>query len=339
MRKVKLTLLALARACGLFALARRVTRRRLKILCYHGFAAADEAEFRPQLFMRAELFGERMARLRELGYQVLPLDEAVRRLYEGTLPPDSVAITIDDGFDNTHGLAAPVLARHGFPATVYVTSYYVLHDAPVFRLFVQYLFWLTRCDLLVIAGQTWHVDARVDLRDAASRERVQNSLIDAGEAATGETERRALAVWLADALGLDHATLERSRRLHLMRPEQLRALAAMGLSVQLHTHRHRFPIDDQSVVRQEIEDNRRALADWLDGPFEHFCYPSGVWHPRQAAWLDQLGVRSSTTCLPGLNSRDTPRHGLRRFLDGQNIDPLEFESALCGFWDLVRRVR
>lgn len=339
MRRLKIAVLFLARAAGLFTLARWLTRRNLKILCYHGFAYDDEADFRPLLFMRPALFEQRMARLRELGYRVLPLNEAVERMYDGTLPSNAVALTIDDGFESTYSLAVPILAKHRLPATVYVTSYYVAHDAPVFRLLVQYMFWKARRAPLHIQRQTWHPDACIDADDAVGRDRLQQALIAHGEAAGSEAARHALGLWLAEALGLDFQALAESRKLHMMRPEHLRKLAEFGVSVELHTHRHRFPTTDFGLAQREILDNRASLERWLPGPFEHFCYPSGEFHERQFDWLDSVGVKSSTTCLPGLNTAATPRQALHRFLDGQNIHALEFESALCGFSDLLRRKR
>lgn len=336
MRRLKLALLRFVRAIGGFTVARFVTRRKLKILCYHGFAVEDEADFRPLLFMRPELFEKRMARLRQLGYAVLPLDDAVERLYTGTLPANSVAITIDDGFDATHTLAAPILAKNQFPASVYVTSYYVQHDVPIFRLLVQYLFWKTKCRTLRIHGQSWHLESVIDLEVPGELQRAQEAIIAQGEAAPTEAERTKIGRWLAHALEVDYDDLVSSRKLHLMQPQQLKALSGMGLTIELHTHRHRFPVESAELARREITENRAALTQWVEGPFDHFCYPSGEFHSHQFEWLDQLNVKSSTTCLPGLNNSTTPRHALRRFLDGQNIHELEFESALCGFSDLLR---
>src|SRR6266513_2629664 len=130
---------------GLFRLSRHLARRKLIILCYHGFRMSDEGEFRPKLFMSRETFARRLALIRSRGIAVLPLDDALQRLYAGTLPDSAIAITIDDGF---HSVASEILKKRGFPATLYLTTYYALKGTPIFRLVIQYMFWKTREDKL-----------------------------------------------------------------------------------------------------------------------------------------------------------------------------------------------
>lgn len=339
MRDLKLVLLFVCRSLGLFRLTRWLTRDKLKILCYHGFALDDETRFRPKLFISGERFEQRLQAIRRHGLQVLPLDEAVERLYAGTLPKNALVITIDDGFHSVATVAAPKLRQHGLPATVYVTTYYVENATPIFRLVVQYMFWKTGQRQLRLAGLPWAADGLVDLGDAAQADKTLWACIRHGEANCSEAQRVELCRQLGELLGTPYETIQRARILHLMTPDEIRGLAGAGLDVQLHTHRHRFPGDDHEQALREIADNRRAIGQWVEGERRHFCYPSGLFEPRHFEWLDAMGVKSSTTCLPGLNAATTPRHGLRRFLDGENIHALEFEAALSGFSDLLRSLR
>lgn len=339
MRDLKLSILFVCRLIGVFRVARWLTRNRLKILCYHGFALGDEAEFRPKLFIKRARFEQRLATLKAQGFQVLPLDEAIERLYSRSLPDDAVVITIDDGFHSVYRLAAPTLRAYGFPATIYVTTYYVDTPNPVFRLVVQYMFWRARRRELVLQGVPWCADKTVDLSYAESAEKAMWEFIAHGEQHCTEPQRKAMCEELGNLLGTSYDEIARTRPMSLMSPNELRELADAKLSVELHTHRHTFPQDAQDIAEREIADNRKALSQWFAGEKRHFCYPSGLFHERQHAWLDQMGVKSSVTCLPGLNSDTTPRHALRRFLDGENIHRLEFEAALSGLTDLVGKWR
>src|SRR5262249_19793103 len=136
--RLKRSLYAGARRVGLFRLSRLLTRDALRILCWHGTSLADEHRVFPGLFLSPDDLERRLLALHR--HPVLPLEEAVRRLRAGTLPPGAVALTIDDGFFGTVRHAWPALQRHGFPATLYVTSYHLRSRTPVFRLLVQWAF-------------------------------------------------------------------------------------------------------------------------------------------------------------------------------------------------------
>lgn len=60
--------------------------------------------------------------LDEWGADVLPLDEAVDRLREGTLPPRAVVLTFDDGYASVIETAWPQLRERGMPATLFVVT-------------------------------------------------------------------------------------------------------------------------------------------------------------------------------------------------------------------------
>lgn len=336
MRNLKLLFYIVCKLTGLFRAARWLTRKQLRILCYHGFALADEASFRPALFVHPERFAERLGTIKRYGYQVLPLGDAISMLYGGTLPPHSAVITVDDGFHTVHRLAVPLLKHYSFPATVYVTTYYVQHANPIFRLVVQYMFWKTRKGTLSLANVPWSTDRNVDLSDPDETGRAMWDCINYGERNCTEEMRCAMCRELGELLDVSYGEITRSRMLSLMTPDELRSLSAAKMDVQLHTHRHTFPMDDRAAAEREISENRAALEGWLDRTADHFCYPSGIWHQRQWQWLDGMQVKSSTTCIPGLNSKSTPRHALRRFLDSENVHQLEFEAHLSGFVPLLR---
>lgn len=336
MRQLKLFFFRVCKSLGLFRLARRLTRGELKILCYHGFEITDECSFRPKLFIKPAVFEERLNTIRRLGMRVAGLDESVEQLQRGVLPNDTVVITIDDGFFATHGLALPLLRKNGFPATVYVTSYYVEKEVPIFRLVVQYMFFRSTASELVLRDVCWSQDRVVDLRDPGQAEQAMWDCIDYGERSCAEQERQSISETLGGLLNTPYSQIVASRMFHLMTTAQLRELSGDAISIGLHTHRHTFSTEDRAQAEKEIADNRAALARCGVDPIQHFCYPSGVFDARQGEWLDSIGVKSSTTCVPGLNDRATPRHAMRRFLDGDDIHPLEFEAALSGFSDLLR---
>jgi peptidoglycan/xylan/chitin deacetylase (PgdA/CDA1 family) len=110
------------------------------------------------------------------------------------------------------------------------------------------------------------------------------------------------------------------------------------VEIELHTHRHWSPGDEALGVR-ELRDNAAEIARITGRTARHLCYPSGRYDRWREEWLAGEGVRSGTTCVPGFVDARTPRYRLGRFLDGENIDQLDFEAELAGVLELARRLR
>src|SRR5688572_1063404 len=93
---------------------------RLAILMYH--AVIREPLPVPDWCFLAESHFRRHMELLRAHCTVLPLAEALDRLQAGTLRGPTVAITFDDGFQNVHDVAFPILRRLGLPATTFLCT-------------------------------------------------------------------------------------------------------------------------------------------------------------------------------------------------------------------------
>lgn len=331
-------MLAVVKALGGFALARTLTPRGLRVVCYHGISLGDEHCFQPKLFMREDTFRQRMDHLKRYGYPVLLLDEALALMSQEMLPPRALVITFDDGWLGIGTKAAPLLRKYGFPSTLYVTTKDVVNEVPVFDVALRYLLWKGRektLDLCFLGSGS----GTIVLSSPGERERAACRIGEAGRS-WNDHNRQALLLSLADSLDVDWKPIGDSRLFRLMTIEQLARLPEQGMDLQLHTHRHCLPTTDGPAgVESEITENRAVLKQIVSGPLQHFCYPSGEFHSAQFPWLRAVGVESATTCLSGFNYPDTERLELRRFLDGENITQVEFEAEVSGFLELLRKLR
>lgn len=337
-KHVRHAALASLRAVGGF---RRVAasawrRRRLLILCYHGVSLQDEHEWDPELFVTPAFLRRRFEILRDRGYLVLPLGEAVRNLRRGTLPPRCVVLTFDDGFHNFFAATAPLLEEFGYPATSYVSTYYCVHQRPVMSLTLPYLLWCARLQVVapgVLPGQ----DGSVDLRDPRQREKLAASLFHEAQVFSGD--REAQQTWLGEVatrLGIDWENIVRGRLFHLMTVTEVADVARRGIDVQLHTHRHRTP-REESAFRSEVIENRRILEDLAGRPATHFCYPSGDVDPVFLPWLRDLEVETATTCMVGMAKSNHDPLLLPRYVDTMAQSEVQFESWLSGAGAMFRR--
>jgi len=329
--------LALLKGCGALTRVRdsRWRDQRLLILCFHGISIEEEHLWRPATYIHRSLFSQRLELLSRGRYQVLPLGEAIERLHHGNLPSRSVVITFDDGTYDFLEHAFPALKKYGFPATVYQTTYYCDYDRPVFHLICSYILWKRRGEVLNV-GERFGFSPTLDLRTEASRQAILDRLVNhAQDKKLPEQKKNEIAEQLAGAVDVDYAQLVRKRVLQLLRPQEIAELAKEGVDFQLHTHRHRTPLNEVQF-RQEIRDNRDSLQSMLSGHFtRHFCYPSGVYEPEFLPWLEAEDVISATTCDPGMASRTSNPLLLPRFVDTTHVSNLEFEGWLSGAASLL----
>lgn len=307
-KKAKRFSLAVARSVGAFGILKSSEwrRRRLLVLAYHGISLNDEHLWDCNLFISRERFRRRMEILRRRGYCVLSLDEGLRRAAANDLPPASAAITFDDGFYDFYSTALPVLESLQLPATLYLTTYYSQKQKPIFDIAMSYMLWKSG---RASENARWQAFA------------LENHLSTEG--------KQELLERLAAELHFDLDSLHRLRLFHLMTLQEAADAARRGVDIQLHTHRHRTPMDRLEFMR-EVDENRRLIEEIAGRPPRHFCYPNGIYHAKFFPWLRELGVISATTCEPGLTSSQTELMCTPRLVDGSRLTDNEFEGWLCG---------
>jgi peptidoglycan/xylan/chitin deacetylase (PgdA/CDA1 family) len=92
------------------------------ILMYHSVSATATPAFR-RFAVHPRRFAAHMDHLAALGVRTLTIRELHALRSAGVPPPPrAVVLTFDDGFADFHTEAMPVLARHGFVATLYVVT-------------------------------------------------------------------------------------------------------------------------------------------------------------------------------------------------------------------------
>jgi len=328
---VKVRLLGLLRGCRIFSVVGSSPwrRRRLLILGYHGVSIDDEHLWDPLLFHSPECFRIRLEAIRRARCTVLPLSEGLEKLRLGTLPPRSVAITFDDGLVDFKQRAWPLLREFGMPVTMYQTTYYSERQSPVFPPYCRYITWKRRDHTLNLREITG-ADQRFDLASSEQREAASRAILQfADREGLSADDREGLLQRLSSLLELDDRPIREARILHLMKPDEIRELAEEGVDFQLHTHRHRTPLDRDLFVK-EIVDNRDALLRSSGQAASHFAYPSGVHHRAFLPWLAEQGVASATTVESGLARSDSNPLLLPRLMDTNILADVEFEAWLTG---------
>ena len=93
--------------------------QRLSILIYHRVLPHPDPLL-PGLPDK-RCFEQQMAVLNRF-FNVLPLDQAIQRLREHSLPPRAACITFDDGYANNREFAYLILKKYEAPFAIYVAT-------------------------------------------------------------------------------------------------------------------------------------------------------------------------------------------------------------------------
>ena len=266
-----------------------------------------------------------LAYLRRHRYRVLSLDailgdgdEArVRAKFKGT-----VAITVDDGYEDFARVALPILAEYDCPATVFVSS------GPVDGLC---WYWWDRVRLAL--RQSPHTQVRVEVdgitlagsweRSADARQQQSDRFCEALKRVPLATRDAAITALEA---ALDVELPERPPpEVAAMTWDEIRRCETRGVTIGGHTVTHPILAQcDDARARWEIAEGLHRLRTECSGPVRLFAYPNGGeadYGDREVALLGEQDVTSAFTTRPGylteiaLDSYGSARYHLPRFSD------------------------
>jgi peptidoglycan/xylan/chitin deacetylase (PgdA/CDA1 family) len=325
---MKIFILSLLKWFGLFNLAKEITARRPRILCYHGISVDDEYLFSPGVFMRSSTFASRMKILAKWGYKPVSLDELYRQNQSGQYEKNTLVITIDDGWAAIEQGMLPALKKYNFFATLYLCTYFVQNQRPVFNLAVNYLFWKCQRPFILADNSC--------LQSHTSQQQFTIEELLALAAELGSAFEQPILQELAAYFGENLSSWQHSGKLMFLAPEKVTALAEQGLAIELHTHRHKFFKLNSAGMRAELNDNQQVITQLTGHCGQHFCYPSGNHRPEQLNVLGDMKVKTATTTENGLVSMHSHPLTLPRLVDSDNISDLEFEAELTGMMTLLR---
>lgn len=252
---------------------------------------------------------------------ILPLDEAVRRLREGRLPPAAGAVTFDDGYRDNFEIAAPILQRRGVPATFFVASGF-LDGGIMWNDVVIDALRSTRRDAISLPNLG--VPA-LSLHDWSARAQAVTSILMAIKYLP-QDQRDKAAAEVARA-----CAVEPPKDL-MMSSEQIRSLAAMGFGIGAHTHTH--PILARladTAAEEEIRLGREYLSALVDQPVNLFAYPNGRWlddfDERHMGIVERAGFDAAFSTEPGVGRLASNCFALPRFTPWDR-DPWRFQLRM-----------
>lgn len=98
----------------------------IPILIYHSLSAEASAPYK-RYSMDPGQFTEQMEHIGAGGYTTLTVNQLLVAIADSSIPPPErpIVITFDDGFEDLHSVALPVLTRLGLRSTAYIVTAYL----------------------------------------------------------------------------------------------------------------------------------------------------------------------------------------------------------------------
>jgi peptidoglycan/xylan/chitin deacetylase (PgdA/CDA1 family) len=288
-------------------LSPRGANARLSTLIFHRVLAEPDPLFPSEI--DAAQFDRICGWLREW-FHVLPLDQACRRLRDGSLPARALAITFDDGYADNHDLALPILQKHGLTATFFVATGF-LDGGRMWNDTVIETVRHARAQAIDVAGLGLPELGHLPLASVQERQQAIHQLLNACKyLPIAQREQTTAALALAADVQLP-ADL-------MMRSDQVQALHRAGMLIGGHTAHHPILARlDEPEARAEMHSGKATLEALTQAPVTTFAYPNGRpgrdYQSPHVAMARELGFEFAVTTAPGVARRDTDPHQLPRF--------------------------
>ncbi|WP_240233261.1 polysaccharide deacetylase family protein [Devosia lacusdianchii] len=300
------------------ALLRALSSSRGVIFTLHRVLPDEPADFSPNaiLQVRPDFLEYVIERMRDLGLDIVSLDEALERLAAPVKSRGFVVLTFDDAYKDNLKYALPILRRQDAPFTLYVPTALVDGVGELWWQAIEDIIARQEAIALSANGETDYVDTRSTAQKNAAFNTLYRQMRK-----VAEPERLRLLHGFATAYGYD---LEKQCRDLIMDWRELRLFAGDPLcTIGAHTVHHyelaKLPIEQ---ARNEITQSADILLAQFGERPRHFSYPLGgplSAGQREFDLVRELGFCSGVTTRPGaLYSRhaQTPESLPRISLNG-----------------------
>jgi peptidoglycan/xylan/chitin deacetylase (PgdA/CDA1 family) len=305
---------------GLAAL-RLLQRDKFGVLIFHEFDEAYAASL--------EAICEHISRY----YEPVSLAMITNAIHgAGSLPPNAVTVTVDDGYRNFLTIGHPIFKRYGIPTTLYAVAS-----------FADRRLWLWTDQIAFVLDTSSKKAIKVEMEkgqmldlDISSAEAKSATLLTLWEGLKMVPNQRRLEFLteLASMCGVEIPDQPPPHRASLSW-EEMRDLAAEGVEIGCHTASHPIlsRLSEASELVREIRGAKELMEARLKFKIDHFCYPNGREidiSDAAVACVREAGFRSAVTCTYGLNSLQADPLRIRRLPVGGVTDFAYATETLVG---------
>lgn len=264
------------------------------ILMYHRVASVDYDFLGPDEYtISPSDFAEQLEFLKANFNLITLADFFDGLLSNGTVPPETVVITFDDGFRDTYTRALPLLKEYQLPATVFVTTGFLSGDmVPVEFVLADLIRKLDKLTVNFFGGkEVFPVKNTADKEDCYQDLKARTKYLSPSARAD-----------LLDSLIEENAEgfAWRTGEKLTLNWDQCKKLDEQRLiTVGSHgvNHSPLTTYNSREERRHELQDSKRELEDKLCHGIDFFSYPYGTSDPDIKALTKHAGYKAA--CVTG----------------------------------------
>lgn len=241
-------------------------------------------------------------------FNVLPLDQAIDKLAQQSLPERAASITFDDGYADNHAIALPILKKYGLPATFFIATGFLNGG----RMWNDTIIESIRSSPLSTLDLS---PMQLGIHPISSLPEKQEAIHSLIQQIKYQSIQKRLAL-TSEIANLAQATPPTDL---MMTTEEVVQLRQAGMQIGAHTVSH--PIlakTDLAEARHEIHGSKRFLEETLGEPVRLFAYPNGKpdvdYLTEHVALVRDLGFDAAVSTASGSASvKNADFHQLPRF--------------------------
>jgi glycosyltransferase involved in cell wall biosynthesis/peptidoglycan/xylan/chitin deacetylase (PgdA/CDA1 family) len=266
-------------------------------------------------------------------YKPVSLGDIAHSMETGkALPPNALAVTVDDGYRDFLCHGYPVFRSYGIPLTVFLVSGFLDNQLWLWWDQLRFAIDHSRRPSVHVTLAANRPALAFKLKTAGDRERAAGTLIEALKTVRDEDRRRFIDR-LSDTFDVAIPTLPPPAVAPLEWSE-VRYLADQGVEFGAHTVTH--PILsrlERTDLESEIRLSKRRIEEELSRPVLHFGYPNGLRRDVNEPAFDvlrQADFKTAVSTEKGINFSGAHPYWLRRIGVEPMMSKFNFEVLLAG---------
>jgi peptidoglycan/xylan/chitin deacetylase (PgdA/CDA1 family) len=298
-------------------------RHEFQVLTYHRFVGANGVD-------PAEALRRQCVYIRQYFHPV-SMAQVERALHGGAkLPPNALAITVDDGYRDFLSVAFPVFREYELPVTVYLISGFLDGELWPWWDRLEYAVQRTTRSYVELAPGSRNGARQLSLQSAADKSTSYQEMCTA-LVKVPNRERLSFLECVPEKFAVDIPAAAPAEYAAL-KWDEVRMMSHAEIEFGAHSRTHPIlpSLEEERSIHAELADSKRRIEEELRSPVLHFCYPNGDFDDRVLEAVKACGFRSAATVLAGYNSLRTDPYLLKRRSVDPELPEAYFRETLSG---------